>query len=332
MLLSVIIPVYNCEDYLETCLNSVLNQSFSDFEVILVDDGSKDDSLKICNYFASEHSNIKVFHQQNKGAASARNKGILEACGEYIHFIDSDDKLPDSEWVYKEVFDAIGKLKPDIIFSLRERFDEKMKHIEDTQQPYIQNGPLDSNILYTVLKHKYTLTMTCPVNKIIKRLLLIENDLYFFEGLHHEEDEWLPRVISKAKSAFFYNEILYCVRHRADSLSAIPSHQNRFEKARDKIKIAVSGLDFMKAEKLDNQTMRLSVEYYTGYFTAGIAALNLLGNDELKKQLRKIINQNWEIWKRNFSYLRKNQKILYLISKIFGKRFGMKLLCKRYKG
>ncbi len=89
--ISVIVPVYKCEEYLEACVNSILNQTFSDFEIILVDDGSPDSSGKICDVLAEKHNKITVLHQENKGQAAARNNGVKIARGEWIHFVDCDD-------------------------------------------------------------------------------------------------------------------------------------------------------------------------------------------------------------------------------------------------
>lgn len=91
--ISVIIPVYNTEKYLESCINSILSQTFTDFEVILVDDGSSDNSSKICDEYVEKDNRIKVIHQKNGGTSSARYAGVLASCGEYVTFVDSDDEL-----------------------------------------------------------------------------------------------------------------------------------------------------------------------------------------------------------------------------------------------
>lgn len=89
--ISVIIPVYNVEKYLHTCLDSILAQTFTDFELILIDDGSPDSSGKICDEYAEKDSRIRVFHQENQGQAAARNFGVNQAKADWIHFVDSDD-------------------------------------------------------------------------------------------------------------------------------------------------------------------------------------------------------------------------------------------------
>lgn len=93
--ISVIVPVYNAEKYLHRCIDSILNQTFPDFELLLIDDGSKDQSGEICDEYAKKDSRVKVFHKENGGVSSARNVGIDNAVGEYICFCDSDD------WVEK---------------------------------------------------------------------------------------------------------------------------------------------------------------------------------------------------------------------------------------
>ena len=91
--ISVIIPVYNAEKYIDDCIDSVLKQTFEDFELLLIDDGSKDSSLDICKDWANKDKRIKIFNQTNSGASAARNKGLEEAMGDWVVFIDSDDKV-----------------------------------------------------------------------------------------------------------------------------------------------------------------------------------------------------------------------------------------------
>lgn len=91
--ISVIVPVYKCEQYIESCVDSILNQTFTDFEIILVDDGSPDNSGKICDQLAEKHKKIVVLHQENQGQAAARNNGVKIARGEWLHFVDCDDHI-----------------------------------------------------------------------------------------------------------------------------------------------------------------------------------------------------------------------------------------------
>ena len=94
MEISVIVPVYNVAQYLSTCIESVLQQTFSDFELLLIDDGSTDESATICDRYSQQDKRIKVIHQKNAGVAAARRAGVETASGEYIYFVDSDDTIP----------------------------------------------------------------------------------------------------------------------------------------------------------------------------------------------------------------------------------------------
>lgn len=112
--ISIIVPIYNVEKYLDRCLNSILNQSFKDIEIILVDDGSPDKSPEICNTYAEKDNRIKVIHKKNEGLGFARNSGIEIAKGEYIAFIDSDDYI--SPLMYEKLHQETLKHKYDIVY------------------------------------------------------------------------------------------------------------------------------------------------------------------------------------------------------------------------
>ena len=110
--ISVIVPVYNAEKYLNRCIDSILDQTFKDLELILVDDGSKDSSGDICEKYAGRDQRIKVIHQENKGQAAARNRGVLNAAGEWIAFVDADDMIQQQmlEYLYRAVISTNSKI------------------------------------------------------------------------------------------------------------------------------------------------------------------------------------------------------------------------------
>lgn len=120
--LSVVVPVYNCEKYIGRCIDSILNQTLTDLELILVDDGSSDNSGLICDEYSQKDNRVKVIHKENGGAASARNVGIAVAQGEYIGFCDSDDYLNAN--MYKELLDVLKKNNLDTISCLSNTRDE----------------------------------------------------------------------------------------------------------------------------------------------------------------------------------------------------------------
>ena len=103
-IISIIVPVYNVEEYLQRCIDSILNQRFKDFELILINDGSTDNSLKICKEYSLSDSRVKVINKENGGLSSARNAGINIAKGKYIGFVDSDD------WINEEMYQTLYNL------------------------------------------------------------------------------------------------------------------------------------------------------------------------------------------------------------------------------
>ena len=110
--ISVIVPVYNCKKYIKKCVDSIINQTFKDLEIILIDDGSTDESGKICDELKLKDSRIKVIHQENKGVSAARNEGVKASSGDYISFVDGDDYL--SEDMYEFLYDNLKKSGADI--------------------------------------------------------------------------------------------------------------------------------------------------------------------------------------------------------------------------
>lgn len=108
-LISVIVPVYNVENYIEECCKSLLEQTYSNIEILLIDDGSKDNSGKICDVFANKFNNFKVYHKENGGLSDARNYGLKFAKGEYVTFVDSDDTVEKN--YIEELYNLIKKYK-----------------------------------------------------------------------------------------------------------------------------------------------------------------------------------------------------------------------------
>ncbi len=132
-LISVVIPVYNIEEYLERCVNSVRMQTYGNLEIVLVDDGSTDKSGMLCDELAKKDGRIKVFHKENGGSSSARNLGIAKAGGEFIGFVDSDDYI--SENMYELLYQAMQKYDADIVQVGRDEIDTKGNALPNICEP-----------------------------------------------------------------------------------------------------------------------------------------------------------------------------------------------------
>lgn len=219
-LYSIIIPVYNVESYLRECVDSILQQDFRDFEVILVDDGSSDGSGAICDSYALADVRVKVVHQTNGGPSYARNVGIRMAGGEYLVFIDGDDFIAfGSLKMIAAVID--GKSDVDVIVvRLVHYFDDsgETKSIYGEYQiDRIENHPSSSVLAY--LMSDEIDTCWSASNYIYRRRLITDNKMFFTEKIFFEDLDWTPGVILCASSfAVFPGNYYYYRQQRSGSV------------------------------------------------------------------------------------------------------------------
>lgn len=234
--LSIIVPVYQAKEYLEKCINSILEQSFVDFELILVDDGSDDGCERICNDYAKKDERVKIIRQENQGVSSARNTGLDYATGKYIAFVDADD------WVEKDLFEesinAIEKSKADILYhgfvkdicsdTEKEPVMKGMPEIEGvlskrTMKEYIlkQNGEINVNVFSYIFRKKvlddikFNTNMSYAEDTVfvmqtlakVRSYCLLKNCGYHYNvRVGSAAYRWQPKMVECYKKSF--NEIL----------------------------------------------------------------------------------------------------------------------------
>lgn len=209
--LSIIIPCYNGEKYLKECLDSVINQTFRDTEIICVNDGSTDGSLAILEEYAKLDDRIKIVNKENGGLAAARNAGMNAATGEYFAFVDCDDILE------------------------LNAYESAMKHIEKADivcfgiklfgEGNLAQRNRDNNYYKVRYKGKKALTPkiilktdVSACNKIFKKSIIDENQIKFPDGLNYEDAEFYCKYISCSKTAYYLNERFYNYRRTGDSI------------------------------------------------------------------------------------------------------------------
>lgn len=204
--ISIIIPVYNIAPYIERCITSIINQEPSDLEaeIILVDDGSTDESGSICDKISEEHHNVSVIHQQNAGQSDARNNGLKKATGDYIWFVDGDDYI-DAESL-KNINSLIENIDSDII-----NIGYKQIYKDGSKNTHISEIGTQHEVVNGVI----ALSKLCAIPawaSIIKHNFLIENNLSFVKGIIHEDFEFGIKCYSLAKSVSFlpYSIYYYC--------------------------------------------------------------------------------------------------------------------------
>lgn len=220
---STIIPVYNVEKYLPQCLDSVLSQSYSDVQVILIDDGSTDNSGTICDEYAAKDPRVVVIHQKNGGAAVAKNAGLRVATGKYLSFVDSDDYLEPG--AYAHMVSQLEDSNADVIqCSFRDVFpDKSLPHLSQ-----------DTSTDLTCIQYleKYTQDWTCGLlwDKLYVRSIF---DGIFFEEGHKIDDEYFTyRGIMNAKRVIRDNTVVYNYRKRRSSVMYSPESGKQILKDR----------------------------------------------------------------------------------------------------
>ncbi|MDR2100420.1 MAG: glycosyltransferase, partial [Campylobacteraceae bacterium] len=192
-LVSVIVPIYNVEPYLEKCLNSIINQTYKNLEISLIDDDSPDNSGKICDGYAAKEKRIKVIHKQNRGLSDARNAGLDIAKGEYIAFVDSDDYIAQN--TYEDLVGIAQKNTADIV--VHAYYITDYNDVMVSQKESADNLSIDE-IRYMILMDKYS-NMTC--NKFYKAALF--KDLRFYKGVYFEDLFIMPTLFFTAKRVVF---------------------------------------------------------------------------------------------------------------------------------
>lgn len=183
MEISLIIPVYNSEQYLEECLNSIVNQIFEDWECLLVNDGSTDGSGNICNRYAEKDKRFNVFHIENSGVSEARNLGIKHASGKYFAFIDSDDTV-DKEFL-SALHEAMQKNKPQLVVCGTKLVYVSRTKINKATRGFVSVAKEDSD-RFVELNRRFLLYG--PFAKLYHSDIIKKNEIAFPSGIHYGED------------------------------------------------------------------------------------------------------------------------------------------------
>lgn len=308
---SIIVPIYNVENYLSQCIKSILRQTYKNFEIILVDDGSKDSSGKLCDQFVEKDERIRVIHKKNGGASSARNVGIKKATGKYIIFVDSDDYWS-NKFMLQQISSRLG-LREQLVIWKYQRCKEEDCFYTDGAETIVQE--------YSVLKDykvliKKGILFASAWYEAIPRTWFLNHDLFFEEGVTAEDIEWFGRLLECTTNIVYFAASFYFYRNRQDSISNTVTCKTVSDIERHLNKL-------QKKQQIDSQQWRAC---YMGEQSANFAIV-------LSRFLKNAVTDvDIEQYARFFLYLKKavrsRSKIIYLLYKIFGVK-GMLSLLKR---
>ena len=310
---SVVIPVYNTASFLRACVGSVQNQTDANLEIILVDDGSTDSSGKICDDLAREDNRIQVFHQENQGAAIARNFGLSVAKGEYLIFLDSDDY-----WKNKYVLAEIRQLiieskKPEVVLTGYERYNLKTGESRNYALKNLDFKDLDDLKIQLLKKRMF---YNSPCTKVIRRDFLLENKIVF-PNFKSEDLIWCRKVLTSVKEIAIYSGplIVYQIARKGSSTSTLNDKH-----CRDIFQQFM--VEKESLEELPPNSEQIGKAYWAEQLCWFMAYLPLLNNGDLNKTIYEI-ESAFGLLPYGLS---KRTKIVNLAFKFFGPICTIRLL------
>ena len=302
-IISLIIPIYNTQDYLKECIDSIINQSFRDIELILVNDGSTDNCYKICKEYAEKDNRIKVINKENGGLSDARNCGIDAAEGDYILFIDSDDFIAENS--LNKIVNTIQE-QPDVDVIFLEAvkyFNYNKKTIKQDVMDFLTTLP------------KFPASAWA---KLIKRDLILDNKLYFIKGITNEDLDWTVRLLLAANSFNYCDADYYYYRQQRPGSITNEFSLKKFKCLFDNIKYVV------KIAKEENSCLFRDNIYN---FMAYEYSILLYGYSKLNKESKKKFKEDIKSYSWLMDYREENKnKIIRKLYKFLGLDITSQLL------
>lgn len=274
--ISVIIPIYKVEKYLHRCIDSVVNQTYKNLEIILVDDGSPDKCPKICDEYADKDSRIKVIHKSNGGLSDARNVGITSATGNYISFIDSDDYI--AKDFFSTLFETMYSQNSDIVECSVVKFYEN-NHFDAYNDDFSINTYVTQDALSALIAESQFRQHVW--NKLYKSSLI--SGISFEVGKLNEDEFWTYQIFARAKRVTKINKTMYYYFQRESSIMGNTYNLRRLDALEGKA---------ARQEFIENKFPELAVQAKIDFIASCIYAyqcvLKYMKKDEKKEAIRKI--------------------------------------------
>ena len=304
---SIIVPVYNVEKYLKKCLDSLVNQTLGDIEIIIVNDGSPDNSKQIIEEYAKKYSSIiKVLNQANQGLSDARNNALNLATSKYIMYVDSDDYV--SRDMVEKMYNKIINEKADMVICGNNVVDENYNLISST---------FPNNKNYSNDIEKIILGNMCAWNKIIKKSLIIDNNLKFRSKVWYEDIDFSFKLVTLSKKITFVDENLYYYLVRKNSIMNNKNVLRNKEILLTFEEIIIYLKDNKLFEKYYEELEFLSIDNI--YISAIVRVITSTADKKTKKtiiyEMLKFMKDNFPNYKKNkyIKYLSKNRKIIFFL-------------------
>ena len=318
--ISVVVPVYNVEGYVEKCLRSIFAQTFPDFEVLAVDDGSTDGSGEICDRLAGEEGRLRVIHQENQGLGGARNTGIQAAAGEWLLLVDSDDWLEPQ--ALEKALSAAKAQRADMVMFAFQTVDEE----GNTLGRFLEDVPLDEP-LSPEARRDVLLTAPCAWNKLYKARLFRDTGVLYPPRVWYEDVRTSPKLMAASQRLVFLGYVGYNYLQRAGSIMSSINLERNLEilEAFDDLLGYFRGKGLLEAYRDELCYLTL----YHVYFTASVRVARLDSKSPLLGRFAAYIQREFPDYRKNryLGRLSRKQRLLWrLLEK---KRYG--LIALRFK-
>lgn len=281
---SILVPVYNVEKYIEECIESLINQTYENLEIILVDDGSTDNSGIICDKYAEKDSRIKVIHQENQGLATVRNVSVAAATGDYIGFVDSDDFVsPD---MYSDMMSIAQENEADIVMCNLGYVDQNGNEIPNVRSAkLISERILTGRQFVTELCKEYNSTYVVTVDKLYRRSLF--EGIRYPDGRINEDEAVIHRITHKCSKIVFTPKAYYFYRQQPSSIMNNSVSAKRF----DSIYADIDRLTLLKENNYDFDTVMDCMLFMYNDFVTTLKAIDLSAptSKPIAKKIHKIV-------------------------------------------
>lgn len=292
--ISVIIPVFGVEKYIEKCLSSIVNQTFKDLEIIVVDDGTKDNSIKIIEDNFHD-SRIKIYHKENGGLASARNYGITKVTSEYMFFVDSDDFLDTNCLLdmYNEIIDK----KVDMVICDYYKYFENGNKTHEKMIPFYDKDNYKCSVI----------SMPGAVCKLVKSKIIKDNKIKFLENHYFEDNAIMPYVCAMCPNFSYIEKPFYYYLQREGSILNKSKYDKKWEDIFDSLSYLYD--KFNEGNLLDEYHDEL--EYIYIEYLLHAPGLRFISYKEGRGNLQKIhdiMEKLFPNWKKNNYYQKHNIK------------------------
>lgn len=321
---SIVIPVYNTIKELKRCVDSVVSQTFEDFELILVDDGSTDGSGELCDRLSAEDSRIKTIHRENGGCAAARNTGIRSAEGDYLMFLDSDDMWDDDN-ALDTFYRMLQNRAVDIVCFGVSIYDEDGNLVKTRKAELTDGCGTDKTSVLRELVYKNQYFSACYV-RVYDREFLLKSGLFFVDGLLCEDIEWCARVMIHAKEIAVYSgqQLYKRIQRREGSQTANLGEKNVLAILHS----IEQGVTYAQKHSENSELLALYYEYWAYQYAMLLGLVPIIRNDKEYGQIFARLKKLQYLLR--FDHVKK-VKLVRFCGSMVGLNLTTRILSKYYK-